>query len=489
MLSTTPRPVPAADLWARLEAFDLDATGAVLPFSQRLARDNGWSPAFARRVVREYKRFVFLAATCGHPVTPSDEVDQAWHLHLVYTRSYWDELCGQILGFALHHGPTRGGAAEGQKFGDWYARTLQSYLAAFGELPPADIWPPAAQRFGDAPYFRRVNLRRHWLLPRLRWPGRTPGRRETLALAGALLLLGCTARTPLNPLNWYGPEFLMLFGSLGVVLLGLAAWLRHRLAGPAEPYFGPPLSTYEVARLAGGGRRVAESAIAALVHTGRAELVPDRRIRRTAAAPPADAYERAVWNLMIPTGWTDLDKLRTQAASPVIGALQALDAALESRGLLLPAAARARLNRLPLLVGLGLGAFGLAKLVVGLSRHRPVGFLVVMLVVLVQAVVWLRASTRVWATGRGRRLLAELEPTVRAGQQQQQQQPQAASGDTVALAVALFGVDELTGFGHSTLQTYLKPLPNSGGFDGGGDGGSGCGGGGCGGGGCGGCGS
>lgn len=113
-------------LWARLAALDLDGPAA-LSFSHRLARDNGWPLAFARRVVLEYKKFVYLAATCGHPVTPSDEVDQAWHLHLVYTRSYWDELCGQVLGFALHHGPTKGGAAEGHKFQDWYAATQQSY--------------------------------------------------------------------------------------------------------------------------------------------------------------------------------------------------------------------------------------------------------------------------------------------------------------------------------------------------------------------------
>ena len=37
MLPTTLRPVPAADLWARLEAFALDAIGAALPFSWRLA--------------------------------------------------------------------------------------------------------------------------------------------------------------------------------------------------------------------------------------------------------------------------------------------------------------------------------------------------------------------------------------------------------------------------------------------------------------------
>jgi hypothetical protein len=63
-----------ANLWDQLLAFDLDGT-AEFSFSQRLARDNGWSVAFAQRVALEYKKFLYLAATCGHPVTPSDEVD------------------------------------------------------------------------------------------------------------------------------------------------------------------------------------------------------------------------------------------------------------------------------------------------------------------------------------------------------------------------------------------------------------------------------
>ena len=37
MLPPTLRSVPAVDLWARLEAFDLDVIGAALSFSRRLA--------------------------------------------------------------------------------------------------------------------------------------------------------------------------------------------------------------------------------------------------------------------------------------------------------------------------------------------------------------------------------------------------------------------------------------------------------------------
>ncbi len=174
------------ELLARIENLEIDKPGVSLPFSARLARENGWSPDFARRVVGEYKRFVYLAMRAGHPVTPSEAVDEAWHLHLCYTRSYWDEMCGEILGKPLHHGPTEGGPAEDRKFEGWYGRTLKSYSRIFGEEPPVDVWPPMGERFSGA--MRKVDARSHWVLPK-----RTV--RKTawvlLGLAAAPALAGC----------------------------------------------------------------------------------------------------------------------------------------------------------------------------------------------------------------------------------------------------------------------------------------------------------
>lgn len=99
----------AAELWKRLEQFSLDDATASFSFTSRLAKENNWRLAYADRVATEYKRFMLLAVICDHTVSPSDQVDQAWHLHMIYTRSYWDELCGGILGRPIHHGPTKGG--------------------------------------------------------------------------------------------------------------------------------------------------------------------------------------------------------------------------------------------------------------------------------------------------------------------------------------------------------------------------------------------
>ena len=156
-----------AALLARVEAFEIDGPDApALPFAARLARENGWARPYADRVVREYKRFAFLAAAGFGPVCPSEDVDAAWHLHRTYTRSYWKRFCGEVLGQPLHHEPTKGGPAEARKHLAMYAHTLAAYREAFGEPPPPDVWPAAAERFGDDLRHRVVNTARNWVVPK-----------------------------------------------------------------------------------------------------------------------------------------------------------------------------------------------------------------------------------------------------------------------------------------------------------------------------------
>ena len=133
-----------------VEQFEIDPGEKRLTFVDRLARENNWTRDFSARVVLEYKRFCILAMRAGHRVTPSEFVDQAWHLHLTYTKSYWQRFCPDALGGQLHHEPTEGGQSEGEKFFDWYSETLKSYERLFGEKPPKAIWPVPEDRFAHA---------------------------------------------------------------------------------------------------------------------------------------------------------------------------------------------------------------------------------------------------------------------------------------------------------------------------------------------------
>jgi hypothetical protein len=137
---------PHDPLWRALDAMRIEPGGAAITFAAKLARENGWDPAYAQGVASEYRRFLYLAATGDAPATPSEAVDRAWHLHLTYSRHYWDELCGRILGRPLHHDPSLGGAAEDQRHHEQYAATLERYRATFGGELPADIWPDLRER-------------------------------------------------------------------------------------------------------------------------------------------------------------------------------------------------------------------------------------------------------------------------------------------------------------------------------------------------------
>lgn len=128
-----------AALWAALSHMHI-ATANGVSFEEALAKENGWSRAFAERVAREYRRFLYLAAIAGFEVTPSRNVDQAWHLHLTLPH-YRDTLCGRILRRPLDHLPGTGTPEDDARCARQYEDTLSLYERVFGEPASSDIWP------------------------------------------------------------------------------------------------------------------------------------------------------------------------------------------------------------------------------------------------------------------------------------------------------------------------------------------------------------
>jgi len=224
------------ELYERIQSFSLDKPNAQLSFSKRLARDNGWTLQYAQQVIEEYKKFVFLAVAAGHPVTPSDQVDQVWHLHLTYTRSYWEEFCSEVLQTPLHHDPTLGGQAENQKFDDWYSKTLESYERFLGAKPPIEIWSTPKDRFGRDLYFVRINTQQNWMLPKLQVQ---KGATASIAILSTLILSGCYVGSSASNINPFAGILLAVicvaagFGAIRI-LVGIVDFIKN----PSRPRIG-----------------------------------------------------------------------------------------------------------------------------------------------------------------------------------------------------------------------------------------------------------
>jgi hypothetical protein len=84
----------------------------------------------------------------------------------------------------LHHGPTRGGRAEDDRFLEAYEATRASYQRCFGTPPPADLWPEPSVRFAPQARWQRIDRASYWCLPK------NTLRRTGLGLLGMLGLSG-----------------------------------------------------------------------------------------------------------------------------------------------------------------------------------------------------------------------------------------------------------------------------------------------------------
>ncbi len=133
-------------LWDKIQRFAFDDPNATITFSKKLADQQRWSALYTQRVIEEYRRFIFLCCISPNGASPSKAVDEAWHLHLTYTQSYWNAFCKNTLGKDIHHYPSSGGEQEDHKHTNWYAETLDLYAAVFYSPPPADIWPPPVKQ-------------------------------------------------------------------------------------------------------------------------------------------------------------------------------------------------------------------------------------------------------------------------------------------------------------------------------------------------------
>jgi uncharacterized protein (TIGR04222 family) len=233
----------------------------------------------------------------------------------------------------------------------------------------------------------------------------------------------------------------------------------------------------QLAFLAGGFGRFSQSVVARLL-AARALAMNGRNLFAIVGRERAQSdAERRLVALASPVNWNEIERaLRDQAG--------ALKRSMAAAGLLADIKTFRRMRGRAILPYLLLIAFGIAKCVVGVSRDRPVGFLVLLLILTTAFAIlrWISLDRRTQAG----------KDAVDEARRETERLSIAPTMPETGLAVALYGPVVLAGSGFEDfhkLRDNMGGSSQSGGSCGsdGGGGGSCGGGGGCGGG-CGGCG-
>ena len=499
--------VEQRNLWQRINDFSFDDESAVKSFSSRLAIENGWSREFTERVLNEYRRFLFLTAVAGHVVCPSEEVDAAWHQHMIYSRSYWDDLCKNTLGYPLHHNPTAGGSTEARKHWVMYRETIDSYRRIFGEDPPRDIWPLTFERFDPNSQPRMVDLRDHWIVRKPGWwPQRVRRRASAAACLVPLVAVG------LGPLDLKGPEFLVMYVCLSVILF-VGVWIYREMRRDVPITEDLDLTPEEIACLHFGKPATVNATIAGMLSANELISVPSEGLfGQTVGSkvtfipgPMAPPQNQTLASAIYDAAHSTRPMTLAQLQKSTVAKTEAIEERLRDAGYLLNTSQIESIRIVPIAALLGLIVLGVSKIVIGIDRGKPVEFLI-SLCFLVLVAFGLSCIMPRRSKG-GNRMLNSLRAQ-NEGLKLRLKQPD-YSRQQLILGTALFGAAALDGTAFSDLRAAWKSVSTGGGnignshgcgggcggggggaagCGGGGCGGGGCGGGGCGGGGCGGCG-
>jgi len=227
-----------------------------------------------------------------------------------------------------------------------------------------------------------------------------------------------------------------------------------------------PTDPYVIAALAGGPVQVVNAALVAMEERGVVKVSGTRPVNvipRAELPESAHPVEKQIRNHLA-TGGDLITNVRERFQT--IG--EQIFQVLATRHLVLAGAERSRAQVVPMLIALAVPLLGVIKIFVGIERHKPMGFLVGLVILSVAAALigFLRVPRR---TVLGDRVLKQLREKFDAARGRNNAEPADALVPAVARGVAIDGLAQLDGTAHSHLRKPLTPI------SGGGETGSGCG--------------
>ena len=267
----------------------------------------------------------------------------------------------------------------------------------------------------------------------------------------------------INPLEMTGPQFLKFYVILMIVAAIVARLLKRALVSPRwTDSRHINLDPYEAAYLRGGARQAVDAAIAMLAQRQLLKVSKTARTVSTTAPLPAGAhwFERAVHQTISPSSGRQINDIRS--SSLLEPHTDRLAEQLKQRGLI-PDDTRWQMARVVSgLLMLAVLALGVMKVFVGVSRHRPVGFLV-FLCIITGIITMIVINSRPARTRLGEQALTQLRGESAALQMAARTRPELLASGDVALAIGLFGIEALA-FTNDTwtdLRAALRPPPST----------------------------
>jgi hypothetical protein len=102
---------------------------------ERVLKDDSIPEVFVDEAIEEYKKFLGMHA---HDVKAfltmrdGSYIDEVWHAHILFTRSYAD-FCGRVFGHFFHHDPFSKSTPDKDPQGSW-KKFKDGYEALYGEI-------------------------------------------------------------------------------------------------------------------------------------------------------------------------------------------------------------------------------------------------------------------------------------------------------------------------------------------------------------------
>jgi uncharacterized protein (TIGR04222 family) len=267
----------------------------------------------------------------------------------------------------------------------------------------------------------------------------------------------------MNPYDLTAAPFLCLYGLLLALCLFIALRVRQGEKS-ASPTDSGDLDPIQLAYLAGGSRRAIDAAVVGLMEAGAVTLNPKTRVLWSAepvAGLPvslAPFYQRI--GIRVTIDWL------SRALAP---AVERVRVGLAVRGLAHDRAAARRLAWKSSISLWLLGAAGLARILLGAARDRPIGYITALTLITLLAAAAMSAATPTTS--------AEGARVVRQWRDRFSRVRRAPLEGELLLAFALTGGAVLTGTPYAAYARVRAVSDGGGcGGGGGGDGGGGCGG-------------